>query len=223
MKTYILKFTLKSDATFGCGDGLAGLVDVEVQHDKYGFPYLNGRTLKGLLVEECADILASIPEVNRRKWDKAAQGLFGSPGETPSAGAILHIGDAKLPYDLRIAIIEEIEWKTLRPNEVLESLTDIRTQTAIEGGVAKTGSLRRTRVILRGTTFKAQLSFLEEPEKEHKALLSACVKALRRVGTGRNRGKGKLKAELLFEDIDVTDKYLRIFEEEVLSHESTDL
>ena len=39
MKTYWLKFTTKIDSTFGKGDGLAGLVDVEVMHDKYGLPF----------------------------------------------------------------------------------------------------------------------------------------------------------------------------------------
>lgn len=60
MRTYWLKFTLKSDATFGRGDGVAGMVDSEVQHDSYGLPYLGGRTIKGLLGEECASILFAL-------------------------------------------------------------------------------------------------------------------------------------------------------------------
>ena len=60
MTKYILKITLESDAVFGRGDGVAGAIDTEVQHDQNGFPFLNGRTIKGLLVQECADILAAV-------------------------------------------------------------------------------------------------------------------------------------------------------------------
>ena len=37
MTRYILKIKLESEAAFGRGDGVAGLVDAEVQHDDYGF------------------------------------------------------------------------------------------------------------------------------------------------------------------------------------------
>ena len=47
MPSYQLRLTLLSDATFGSGDGVAGLVDAEVQHDYVGLPFLGGRTLKG--------------------------------------------------------------------------------------------------------------------------------------------------------------------------------
>ena len=57
MSTYWLRFSLESDATFGRGDGIPGLIDQDVALDREGFPYLHGRTLKGLLNEVCADIL----------------------------------------------------------------------------------------------------------------------------------------------------------------------
>jgi CRISPR/Cas system CMR subunit Cmr4 (Cas7 group RAMP superfamily) len=56
MEIYHLKIKLLSDTTFGRGDGVAGLIDQEVEHDANGFPYLRGRTLKGLLSEECDNI-----------------------------------------------------------------------------------------------------------------------------------------------------------------------
>jgi len=46
MTTYYLNFTLLSDTTFGRGEGVPGLVDEEVEHDRYGLPYLRGRTLE---------------------------------------------------------------------------------------------------------------------------------------------------------------------------------
>lgn len=58
MTIYKMKIQLLSDTTFGRGDGVAGLIDQEVEHDADGFPYLRGRTLKGLLSEECDNLIA---------------------------------------------------------------------------------------------------------------------------------------------------------------------
>ena len=57
MHIYRLTFTLLSDATFGRGEGIAGLIDREVEHDRFGLPYLRGRTLKGLVSEEADNLL----------------------------------------------------------------------------------------------------------------------------------------------------------------------
>ena len=43
-RQYWLKIDLLSDTTLGRGDGVAGVVDAEVQHDAYGLPYLSGKT-----------------------------------------------------------------------------------------------------------------------------------------------------------------------------------
>ena len=198
MRVYFLRFVLKSDATFGRGDGVAGLVDTEVQHDEYGCPYLGGRALKGLLVNECADIRAALLETIRSRWEIAAQRLFGSPGSALEDNALLSIGDAQLPSDLRAAIARDVKRTTIGREEVLESLTALRRQTAIEdSGVAKQSSLRTIRVILRETPFEAALHFAEDPTEDDLMLLAACVKAFRRAGTGLTRGRGKLIAELL--------------------------
>jgi len=66
-----------------------------------------------------------------------------------------------------------------------------------ETGAPLKETLRTLRLILRGTTFTSRLTFLQEPSDDELALLAATVKALRRAGTGRNRGRGRLQAELL--------------------------
>jgi hypothetical protein len=202
MHTYFLQFVLKSDATFGRGDGVAGLVDTEVQHDEYGCPYLGGRAIKGLLVNECADLLAALPDVIQMRWKKSAQHLFGNPGSALGDNALLSIRDAQLPEDLRRAIARDVtkEKNPVKREEILETLTALRRQTAIEdSGVARQSSLRTVRVILRETPFEAALHFTEEPTEDDLALLAACIKAFRRAGSGLTRGRGKLIAELLNE------------------------
>src|SRR5947209_3452288 len=56
--TLDIHLTLLSDGTFGRGDGVASLVDEEVEYNpQTGLPEIGARRLKGLLVEECANIL----------------------------------------------------------------------------------------------------------------------------------------------------------------------
>jgi hypothetical protein len=206
MKEYTLKLELLSDTTFGRGDGVAGLVDVEVQHDRYGLPYLGGRALKGLLGAECDDLVFALEEAGQRDWQPVAERLFGQSGAMMQGQAILRIGPARLPDDLRQAIAHQIERekKAKVPNpltreDVLETLTTLRRQTAMDPvtGAPRKETLRSLRLILRGTTFASRLLFLEEPSGDDLPLLAATVKALRRAGTGRNRGHGRLRAELL--------------------------
>jgi len=197
-----IHITLKSDATFGRGDGVVGLVDEEVEHDAAtGLPFLRGRTLKGLLAEECANILYALRQQNSpayAQFVRAARFLFGQPGSTSEDEAKMHVGPALLPKAMRDAVEADILRGALRPTEVLESLTAIRRQTAVdeETGAPEEGSLRSMRVVLRNTPFVAELHFDEDPDQTAKALLAACVLSLRRAGTGRNRGRGRLTARL---------------------------
>lgn len=197
-----LQLTLSSDATFGRGEGVAGLIDTEVEHDEYGLPFLRGRTLKGLLVEECANLLFALEGQGSpvlAEFECAARFLFGRAGSTLEDDARMHVGAAQLPAELHAAVKAEVERKHLTAAEVLESLTGIRRQTSLdeETHAPEEASLRSSRVILRETTFTAPLKFDEEPDHKAMALLVACIKSLRRAGTGRNRGRGRLTATLI--------------------------
>lgn len=225
MSLYYLTFTLHSDTAFGRGDGVAGFLDQEVQHDDYGCPYLGGKALKGMLVNECADILAALPATAQQRWQETALFLFGRPGSTEAVTPKLQIGDATLPPELRQAIRSDID--SARPSltreDVLHALTTVRRQTAIEEatGVAKDSSLRAMRVILRETTFMACLQFQSKGaaaiQEDALMLLAACTKALRRVGTARNRGLGRIKQVQLCDESQtpITESYFTRFCQEV--------
>jgi len=226
MKTYWLCFSLLSDATFGRGEGLAGLVDQEVDHDGYGLPYLKGRTLKGLLNEECANILYALERqaAYMRRWREAAQRLLGGPGSTLTDDAQLRVGYALLPSDLRWEVRKVLQAKgaLLKAADVLGSLTAIRRQTAVDEktGVPDEHTLRAMRVILRETPFEARLTFTSNPEPDDLPLLAACILALRRAGTGRNRGRGRLQACLCANEEnhpgrDITHEQFKAFVQEV--------
>jgi hypothetical protein len=206
MITYWLRLRLESDTTFGRGDGVAGVVDAEVQHDECGLPYLGGKTLKGLLGAECAEILFALTQMEHPAlpdWRAAAQLLFGAPGSGMRDAALLSVGNAELPEDLRVRLRREWqklpeEERGLRRAANLEALTALRRQTAMDAasGAPKRNTLRSMRVILRQTPFEAALTFDAVPTERARWLLAACVKAFRRAGTGRNRGRGRLRAEL---------------------------
>jgi CRISPR/Cas system CSM-associated protein Csm3 (group 7 of RAMP superfamily) len=209
-----LSFTLKSDALIGRGDGVAGMVDAEIKHDRFGLPYLSGKTLKGLLVAQCAEIMFALEKIGVKDlntWQVSAQNLFGSPGSGMKQNGKLRVEDACLPVDLRsrvedefrsLEIIQNVQERErrwgIRRMDYLEALTALRRQTAIDSftGAPQRNSLRTMRVVLRTTPFVARLESrpaLEDPEAQ---LLAACVSSLRRLGSHRNRGLGVIKADL---------------------------
>lgn len=207
-----LKIKLLSDTTFGRGDGVVGLVDAEVEHDvSTGLPIIRGRTLKGLLVEACADILYALG--NPEDLTEAAGWLFGVGGSNLDSQSHMRVGRAELPSDL-VAYVKEQPFK---PTQILESLTSIRRQTAVDEskfGVPQEGSLRSARVVLRGLEFSAPLHFDAKPEEKHLALLAACAANLKRGGSGRNRGRGRLEVRLEG-DAKSQDELLKQFEAQI--------
>jgi CRISPR/Cas system CMR subunit Cmr4 (Cas7 group RAMP superfamily) len=216
-----IHLTLRSDATFGRGDGVAGLIDQEIEHDTAtGLPFIRGRTLKGLLVEECANILYAL-ELQQSsayyKFKNTAKSLFGQAGSTLDDDGVMHVGSALLPEELRQAVDASIKQEELKlkSDDVLSSLTTIRRQTAVneETGAPEETTLRSMRVLLRETELTAQLYFNPGPDREALALLAACALLLRRGGTGRNRGRGRIKVELYDGKEKITTKHFADFKE----------
>jgi hypothetical protein len=220
MNKYKLKIKLLSDTTFGRGDGVAGIVDQEVEHDSYGLPYLRGRTLKGLLSEECDNLIDTLID-NQGDWRNLACKLFGVSGSGLDIMAAVHIGDARLPTDLQRAVAHAIQDKNnnLTSQQVLSSLTSIRKQTAIsaETGVAEAKSLRSARVVIRDLSFTSDLLFeTETVEEDMLTLLAVGTLSLRHLGSGRNRGRGHVQCTLHDADgNDITRNYIHRFGQEV--------
>jgi len=203
-----LRIELKSAATFGRGDGVAGYIDREIEHDRFGFPFLRGRTLKGLLAESAENVVFALEKQGKTGWRPVKESLFGRPGRGGEEQGLLQVGDATLPESLRQLVLSEKSPYYSREN-VLETLTGIRRQTAINpDGGSDTGSLRAMRVVLKGVVLHATLTFApaferldKERQNERLALLAAAVLDFRRAGTGRNRGRGWLQADLENEEM----------------------
>jgi len=218
MATYILKLTLLSEATFGRGDGVAGLVDTEIEHDERGLPYLHGRGVKGLFTAQCADLLGALEQSPAHsRLTTAATRLFGDGGSDLQSKGVLSFGHARLPQCLCEAV-HAVKPEQLSRADVVEALTTIRRQTSIDDktGAAKEDTLRASRVLIRGLEFYAPITVDDALSTTEQALLGACVKALRHVGSQRARGLGRVRAELFDANGNaLTEQWMHQFAQEV--------
>ena len=193
-QSQFIQIELLSDAAFSRGEGTAGVVDIEVEHDELGLPFLGGKTLRGLLHDTWLSMQYCFPELNL-----LADRIFGSDADFDE-NSILRIGDAVVDSETRNWIEAAVSRQShpICPKMVLEVLTDIRQQTSEErstGAPAET-TLRSIRVIIRGLKLQSPLYWLAEPTDEELRCLSLALLATRYAGLGRNRGRGHISLTL---------------------------
>lgn len=192
----ILQIELLSDATFSRGEGAAGMVDAEVECDKFGMPFIGGRTVRGLLRGSWLSMYAHFPDLAG-----SAERVLGR-SQALDESCRIRIGDAMLPTAIRAAVREAAERaeRPLTSGAILEGFTSIRYQTAEdrETGAPETTTLRSSRVVLRGFHFQSRLSWLGgyEPTEADLRVLALCALAIRHGGLLRNRGRGHLRVTL---------------------------
>ena len=186
-----ITITLLSDTTFGRGEGTVGEVDVEVEHDKDGLPFIGGKVLHGLLRDTWLSMQDCFPNLK-----EAAKSVLGQEAEL-AEDAILKIRDAVLPDDVRDWVHYAVHRGTerlerLSPQQILRSLTDIRRQTAQsrETGAPEQTTLRTSRVVVRDITFAALLEWRRTPTPDEQKVLALCALGIRHGGLGRTRGRG---------------------------------
>lgn len=188
-----LIMTLLSDALPGSGEGLGGIIDVDVNYDEYGLPYIPAKRLKGILRESALD-LRDVEKLT----DPQVETLFGTRGK--KHGTSFRLSDGYLPnYQQIRAFLKECakerkDDKTYKSSfhrqAVLDFYTYTRAQTAIEdSGVAKEHSLRTFRVLKKDLTFAFECEDLSKDDLENLKLICAVT---RRFGSSRTRGLGAI-------------------------------
>lgn len=200
---YTLKISLITDTTFGSGQDIPGLIDIDICYDPSGIPFVHGKTIKNILAEESSNILFCLHEINPSndaKLEKAAIRLWGETGSRTTDQGLIGVGRASLPSPTKKALQNHIHNQKITPQEILEALTTTRRCSSqnLKGG-PDDGSLRNIRFLLRDTLLESSLDLPEDISNDEKGLLAASVMAFRRAGVGRNRGSGRLNA-LLWED-----------------------
>jgi hypothetical protein len=204
-----LQIELLSDATFSRGEGTAGVVDTEVEHDEFGMPFIGGKTIRGLLRDSWLSMHGHFPDLAA-----AAERVFGR-SQSLDEKCRLRIGDARLPAAVRDTIRDAVGPEPgkgrLMPDVILAGFTSIRYQTAEdrETGAPEATTLRSSRVVLRGFVFESRLSWLNgyEPNPDDRRILAMCVLVTRHSGLLRNRGRGHIRMTL-DGDLDRTRQYV---------------
>jgi len=202
MTSLWLQIELLSDTTFGSGEGVPGLVDVETQFDADGLPFCGGRELKGLLAEAGGNLLPYVAP----DWATVHGRLFGMPGSSDARQSSMNVDSARLPEDLQRLLHDEVARERVTRQELIEAFSEVRRQSSTDSvtGGPEEGSLRASRTLCRGLKLQATIEFYSPPPPEERTWLAVCALAVRNAGTSRNRGRGRTRLSLLENGRDIS-------------------
>jgi CRISPR/Cas system CSM-associated protein Csm3 (group 7 of RAMP superfamily) len=187
METISGNFIFNFLSEWHCSSGLTGTseIDLTVIKGDDGFPYIPGRTVKGLL----RDFARTVYEASGdEKWKKFIKNIFGEEGDM--AGKVI-FSNAVVPYGLKESI-NNIETEKNKP--AVQYIYKRRTFTKIDEntGVAEDKTLRSIEFTIPLVLISEWRSN-EEITTEEINLLELCAKGIKRLGLNRNRGFGRCK------------------------------
>jgi CRISPR/Cas system CSM-associated protein Csm3 (group 7 of RAMP superfamily) len=167
-----VNYTIEFFSDWHCGSGLAAGADVDalVIKDKDRFPYIPGKTIKGL-VREAIEIL----------YHDSGDQIVNAFGASTDAKGVMFFENAVFEHNLK---------ETIKKQETVSYLYRNLASTAIdENGIAKEHSLRRIEVVvpckLVGT--------IHDVPDEIVPQLKKSLAYIKRLGVNRNRGLGRCK------------------------------
>jgi CRISPR/Cas system CSM-associated protein Csm3 (group 7 of RAMP superfamily) len=186
METKTIKYsiTFLSDWHAGSGLGSGANADAVVIKDKQNFPFLPGKTIKGLLRDALQDILdVQSEKVNIELMNQ----LFGfiKADESTEPGQ-LFFSNAELDEDEKKEISSDMTPFLYR---------NLASTTIGDNGVAKEGSLRTMEVCVP-LELHGQILNKKDFSPEELALLDKAMKWTRALGSNRNRGLGRCKIQI---------------------------
>ena len=204
-----LKIVLQSDLCAGNGESAGNAIDTDVCMDQAGLPYIPARRLKGCLRQaalELAQMEYAGAEEKARKLFGDAYGNEGCllirDGVIKGAEAMRDFLMRKLPAD---GGIPDGVKRFAHPVNVEKIFSSVRGQTKLVDGVKEDNTLRFTRVIHHYDPFGArpeeEMEFyapvcLDAEDNDLRIFLMDCCRAMRHMGTSRNRGLGNVKVSL---------------------------
>ncbi|WP_273319713.1 RAMP superfamily CRISPR-associated protein [Vallitalea guaymasensis] len=215
---YIIKVTLESEAVFNSGEEDKNLVNEKVLCDEEGFVYLHAKTFKGILRQRGKWVFDKLIKINKEFDDNAIDRMFGTEGNpildtdteyVGSTTSMLQIGNLELDSDIKEVfrlsnrLKDDIDYK-ITPYELVQAQTNTRTKIKID----ETGVVQEHRTMAYHTV-KKDLEFYshvnlnvnsDEEIKKYELLLALIVKNIDKIGGSVNRGRGQVKAELLYEN-----------------------
>jgi len=194
--SYQITIDLKSDVLIGIGEGYGAIVDCDVVLDDVGLPYIPSKRIKGIM-RESAEELNEMLKVYKKRID--IDEIFGAKG---AKEGMLHLANFYMKeYEnsrLWLKYLINNEQYIVNKQNITEQLTALRYSTAIDGekGFAKKHSLRTERVIAKSNNGDVFIAEVECPEAYEIELALICQN-IRRIGTKRTRGLGKVDVLLI--------------------------
>jgi CRISPR-associated protein Csx10 len=199
MEELKIKIELMSDTLIGSGSGCGSTVDTDIIYDELGLPYIPAKRLKGLLKDSAIAVVEMLEKsriITPVENKDLLKNIFGNPGQNNPSGVYfsnLHIEE----YEKNREFLASMQ-KTITPDLILNSVTRLRQQTAIDPstGTAEDHSLRTVRVINKGLLFTGSIQSEKLTDAEAELLILAGSN-LKRIGTKRNRGFGEIKCTIV--------------------------
>lgn len=193
-----------SPLMLGSGSGRGSFIDSDIVFDEHGIPFFPARRLKGLLRESAVEVIEMLEQSDDLRGFFSTQVVEEVFGSTRSRSAIrvnnLYLKDyQETLYGLKY--VQQEYPSIVNKEAVMNVVTDIRQQTAIEDGTARKHSLRTIRVLNPGYHFEGKIEVLNiEEQEEIETLLALACLNLKRAGSGRNRGWGEISCRLYSDD-----------------------
>lgn len=181
----------------GSGEGSA-LIDSDPVVTKDGFPYLPGRTFKGLFKESLQEVLEI--EGQEKNKDQICTVLFGkSDGDQEALLKFrnLYLKDWK-GIQAQLPAFKAYCPGAFEPERITANYTMEIAQTAVDktDGIALDKSLRNFRAIKPAQEFRGYIEFDSPDVIPYRELLLKAGRQLRFAGTKRNRGFGEVEVKL---------------------------
>lgn len=194
MAVHEIAITVKTPLSLGSGQADVN-IDADIVHDAYGLPYFPARRLKGILYESAVEV-AEMAELSQKPIlsRTIVEELFH---HVDTADVQMIVSDFHLPdYDTMCRDWSQLQRQYgayIRPDDVLETYTSLRYQTALDAdtGTARDGSLRNVRVLRAGTVFVGTIEIVHETPAYTQAL-ALSLQNMRSAGLKRNRGFGQI-------------------------------
>ena len=177
-------FIFKFLSEWHCSSGLTGTseIDLTVIKDDEGFPYIPGRTIKGLLRDFAQSVFDSSEE---DKWGKFIENVFGSEGD--KQGKVI-FSNALISDNLKkeILILKDKNKPAVQYIYTRRTFTKIDENT----GIAEDKTLRTIEFVIPLILF-SEWHCLSDISTEDEDMLKICAKGVKRLGLNRNRGFGR--------------------------------
>lgn len=190
MKSIAVEFRFLSPWHVSSGRGRGPAVDATVVRTTEGLPYLPGRAVKGLLRDGVgiAEATGAVPAgITERLFgtdiEEAADDPM--PARYRTSPGCLRIGNATLPDAWREAALADPAWAA--------EFYDVLAATAMEDGVALTGSLRVTEVVV---PMKLTCVIEGPDDDDWTQALHEALPFVRAAGAGRHRGFGRVSVRM---------------------------